>query len=75
MRALLLSHEHGDVEHKVIQFLSAEIGRELIHLNDDLKKRGFVMCPFIPIQIVRSVDHATFCPTIGFVTRYGVTKL
>jgi hypothetical protein len=33
---------------------------------------GLFYCPYIPLQIVRAVDPATFQPKIGFKTRYGM---
>ena len=33
---------------------------------------GLFYCPYVPLQMVRAVDPATFQPRIGFKTRYGV---
>jgi hypothetical protein len=33
---------------------------------------GFFYCPYVPLQLVRTVDPATFQPKIGFKTRYGL---
>tara|TARA_R110000868_G_scaffold81820_4_gene231385 strand:+ start:5175 stop:6611 length:1437 start_codon:yes stop_codon:yes gene_type:complete len=33
---------------------------------------GFFYCPYVPLQMVRAVDHNTFQPKIGFKTRYGM---
>lgn len=33
---------------------------------------GMFYCPYVPLQIVRAVDPATFQPKIGFKTRYGM---
>ncbi len=33
---------------------------------------GVFYCPYIPLQMVRAVDQATFQPKIGFKTRYGM---
>jgi len=33
---------------------------------------GFFYCPYVPLQMVRAVDHDTFQPKIGFKTRYGM---
>ena len=33
---------------------------------------GLFYCPYVPLQMVRAVDQATFQPKIGFKTRYGV---
>jgi hypothetical protein len=33
---------------------------------------GLFYCPYVPLQMVRAVDHDTFQPKIGFKTRYGV---
>jgi len=33
---------------------------------------GVFYCPYVPLQMVRAVDQATFQPKIGFKTRYGV---
>jgi len=35
---------------------------------------GVFYCPYVPLQMVRAVDQATFQPKIGFKTRYGVVK-
>ena len=33
---------------------------------------GLFYCPYVPLQMVRAVDQATFQPKIGFKTRYGI---
>ena len=33
---------------------------------------GIFYCPYVPLQLVRAVDPATFQPKIGFKTRYGM---
>lgn len=33
---------------------------------------GLFYCPYVPLQMVRAVDPASFQPKIGFKTRYGV---
>ena len=33
---------------------------------------GVFYCPYIPLQLVKALDPATFQPTIGFRTRYGL---
>jgi len=33
---------------------------------------GIFYCPYVPLQMVRAVDPATFQPRIAFKTRYGV---
>jgi hypothetical protein len=33
---------------------------------------GLFYCPYVPLQMVRAVDPATFQPKIGFKTRYGM---
>lgn len=33
---------------------------------------GLFYCPYVPLQMVRAVDPATFQPRIGFKTRYGI---
>jgi len=33
---------------------------------------GLFYCPYVPLQLVRAVDPATFQPKIGFKTRYGM---
>ena len=33
---------------------------------------GIFYCPYIPLQMVRSVSSETFQPNIGFKTRYGI---
>ena len=35
---------------------------------------GIFYCPYVPLQMVRAVDPATFQPKIGFKTRYGMTS-
>ena len=34
---------------------------------------GIFYCPYVPLQMVRSVSADTFQPNIGFKTRYGLT--
>ena len=34
---------------------------------------GIFYCPYVPLQMVRSVSAETFQPNIGFKTRYGIT--
>ena len=33
---------------------------------------GLFYCPYVPLQMVRAIDPASFQPTIGFKTRYGM---
>jgi hypothetical protein len=33
---------------------------------------GLFYCPYVPLQMVRSIDPSTFQPKIGFKTRYGM---
>ena len=33
---------------------------------------GFFYCPYVPLQMVRSIGPDTFQPKIGFKTRYGM---
>lgn len=33
---------------------------------------GMFYCPYVPLQMLRAVDPATFQPKIGFKTRYGM---
>lgn len=33
---------------------------------------GMFYCPYVPLQLVKSVDPNTFQPKIGFKTRYGI---
>jgi hypothetical protein len=33
---------------------------------------GIFYCPYVPLQMVRAIDTATFQPKIGFKTRYGM---
>ena len=33
---------------------------------------GLFYCPYVPLQMVRAVDHDSFQPKIGFKTRYGM---
>jgi hypothetical protein len=35
---------------------------------------GLFYCPYVPLQLMRAVDPATFQPKIGFKTRYGLTS-
>lgn len=35
---------------------------------------GLFYCPYVPLQLVRAVDTATFQPKIGFKTRYGMVS-
>ena len=35
---------------------------------------GIFYCPYVPLQMVRAVDTATFQPKIGFKTRYGMVR-
>lgn len=35
---------------------------------------GLFYCPYVPLQLMRAVDPATFQPKIGFKTRYGMTS-
>lgn len=37
-------------------------------------QEGLVVCPYVPIEIIRCVDSDTFQPKIGFKTRYGLMK-
>jgi hypothetical protein len=34
---------------------------------------GVFYCPYVPLQLLRATDPATFQPKIGFKTRYGIT--
>lgn len=33
---------------------------------------GLFYCPYVPLQMVRAIDPASFQPKIGFKTRYGM---
>jgi hypothetical protein len=33
---------------------------------------GVFYCPYVPLQMLRSIDPNTFQPKIGFKTRYGM---
>ena len=33
---------------------------------------GLFYCPYVPLQMVRAIDHNSFQPKIGFKTRYGM---
>ena len=33
---------------------------------------GIFYCPYVPLQMVRAVDSASFQPKIAFKTRYGI---
>ena len=35
---------------------------------------GLFYCPYVPLQMVRSIDPSTFQPKIGFKTRYGMVS-
>ena len=35
---------------------------------------GIFYCPYVPLQMVRSIDPNTFQPKIGFKTRYGMVS-
>jgi hypothetical protein len=35
---------------------------------------GLFYCPYVPLQMVRSIDPNTFQPKIGFKTRYGMVS-
>lgn len=35
---------------------------------------GIFYCPYVPLQMVRAIDPATFAPKIGFKTRYGLVS-
>jgi len=35
---------------------------------------GFFYCPYVPLQMLRSIDPNTFQPKIGFKTRYGMVS-
>ena len=35
---------------------------------------GVFYCPYVPLQLVRAIDPATFQPKIGFKTRYGMVS-
>ncbi len=35
---------------------------------------GLSYCPYVPLQLVRAIDPATFQPKIGFKTRYGMVS-
>ena len=35
---------------------------------------GIFYCPYVPLQMVRAVDGATFQPKIAFKTRYGIVS-
>ena len=35
---------------------------------------GLFYCPYVPLQMVRAIDPATFQPKIGFKTRYGMVS-
>ncbi len=67
-----------DPEEEIKAIMTNEMATELMRMNDlkvGEQKVGYVMCPYIPLQIVRSVDPHTYHPKIRFVTRYGVMKL
>jgi len=35
---------------------------------------GLFYCPYVPLQMLRSIDPDTFQPKIGFKTRYGMVS-
>ena len=35
---------------------------------------GLFYCPYVPLQLMRAIDPATFQPKIGFKTRYGMVS-
>ena len=35
---------------------------------------GLFYCPYVPLQMLRSIDPSTFQPKIGFKTRYGMVS-
>jgi len=35
---------------------------------------GLFYCPYVPLQMLRSIDPNTFQPKIGFKTRYGMVS-
>ena len=35
---------------------------------------GLFYAPYVPLQMVRAVDPASFHPKIGFATRYGMVS-
>ena len=35
---------------------------------------GLFYCPYVPLQMLRSIDPETFQPKIGFKTRYGMVS-
>ena len=35
---------------------------------------GLFYCPYVPLQMLRSIDPETFQPKIGFMTRYGMVS-
>ena len=35
---------------------------------------GVFYCPYVPLQMLRSIDPGTFQPKIGFKTRYGMVS-
>jgi hypothetical protein len=35
---------------------------------------GLFYCPYVPLQMVRSINPDTFQPKIGFKTRYGMVS-
>jgi hypothetical protein len=42
---------------------------------DDVRshlKKGYIYCPFMPLQIIRACDQSTFEPQIHFKSRYGI---
>lgn len=59
-----------DFKSMVVKELADEFRTEALKKD----KENLDICPYIPIQMVRSVNADTFQPKIGFKTRYGLMK-
>jgi hypothetical protein len=56
-------------------FGGASAGNELAcfgYKGVSARDAGLFYCPYVPLQMMRAVDAATFQPVIGYKTRYGM---
>jgi hypothetical protein len=74
-----------DVDETGVTF-AGKVGRFKVYIDPYLGSDGYVIgfkganpydaglfyCPYVPLQMVRATDVATFQPAIGFKTRYGM---
>ena len=59
-------------EELIVNIIAGEIGCELSEIKARLQAEDKVMCPYIVVFPVKSIDHSTFQPVINFKTRYGI---